>query len=112
MTENIHFPEIDGFDAIIGNPPFTPMKFAYEIIEQCLFKRLNETGKVVSILPWNFIINSSKRARDYFPHIMHVVNLPRTVFTGSRIQCAIFILSVAPFFGPALLENYSEVGEQ
>ena len=81
------------FDLIIGNPPFTPMKLAYQIFEHCFAYLLKDDGQIVFILPMLFLINSTKRLHQYLPHISKIILLDRTVFTGSRIQSAIFFFS-------------------
>jgi type I restriction-modification system DNA methylase subunit len=56
----LNFEDVSGkFDAIVMNPPFTPMKRGYEI----LYKAMNMTNNIIALMPWLSIINSEKRTK-------------------------------------------------
>lgn len=80
----------DKYDAVIMNPPFTPMKTGYEI----LFKCMELSNEIVALMPWLTIINSTKRTQNIFGFgLLSVTHLPRSVFDGSRVQCCILHLN-------------------
>ncbi len=76
-------------DAVVMNPPFTPMKLGYEILGLCM----EMTDEVVALMPWLTIINSGKRVTKYLDYgLKSVTHLPRSVFPGTRVQCCILHL--------------------
>jgi len=82
-----NFWDIDGrFDAVVMNPPFSPMKVGYEI----LYKVMEMTDVIIALMPWLTIINSKKRTKDIYNFgVKSIHNLPRDAFKGSRVQTCI-----------------------
>ena len=77
------------FDAVIMNPPFTPMAQGYEF----LFNVMPMSDNVIALLPWLVIINSEKRLKAIQDFgLVSITNLPRKTFPGTRIQCCILVL--------------------
>jgi hypothetical protein len=77
------------FDAVVMNPPFTPMELGYKILFECL----DRTDELVSLMPWLTIINSNKRTEKLFGYgLQSVTHLPRSIFKGSRVQCCVLHL--------------------
>ena len=75
-----------GWDAIVMNPPATPMQAAYNIFYECM----KHTDRMVALMPWLTIINSQKRTKDIMDFgLISVTHLPRSTFKGSRIQTCI-----------------------
>jgi phospholipid N-methyltransferase len=77
------------FDAIVMNPPFTPMSIGYEIMFQCM----DMSDNIIALMPWLTIINSERRLqrlRDFGLRSVH--HLPRNTFKGSRVQTCILEL--------------------
>ena len=77
------FWEVNGtFDAVVMNPPFTPMDMGYKI----LYKTMDMSDRIVALMPWLTLINSQKRTRDIFNFgLIDVTHLQRNVFKGSRV---------------------------
>ena len=71
------------------NPPFSPMKKGYEILDICM-----EKGDVIiALMPWLTIINSNKRAQKIKEFgLQKVIHLPRSTFKGSRVQTCLISL--------------------
>jgi len=79
---------IDFYDYIIANPPFTPMKLGYDILEKCLY----QSDNLIFLMPWLSIINSQKRTKRYIDFgLKKVIHLPRIAFPGSRVQTCILL---------------------
>jgi hypothetical protein len=77
------------FDAIVMNPPFTPMSEGYRILDACM----DMSDVIVALMPWLTIINSERRtARLMRFGLKEVRHLPRYTFEGSRVQCCILHL--------------------
>ena len=75
-------------DCIVGNPPFTPMKKGYDILERCF----ELSDNIIFLMPWLALINSEKRTKLYIDHgLKRVVHLPRKAFSGSRVQTCIMV---------------------
>lgn len=77
------------WDAVVMNPPFTPMLTGYRI----LFRVLEMTSIVIALMPWLTLINSERRTealRNY--GIKSVTHLPRSAFNGSRVQTCILLM--------------------
>ena len=87
VTAPSNFFDVEGiFDAIVMNPPFTPMKLGYEILYKCM----DMTDVIIALMPWLTIINSQKRTEDIFKYgLKEVTHLPRNTFKGSRVQTCI-----------------------
>ena len=81
------FWDIDGrFDAVVMNPPFTPMVTGYKI----LYRVMEMSDIIVALMPWLTIINSEKRTRDIVGFgLKSITHMPRSVFPGSRVQTCI-----------------------
>ena len=76
-------------DCIVGNPPFTPMKAGYEILERCF----ELSDNIIFLMPWLALINSEKRTQLYMDRgLKKVVHLPRKAFPMSRVQTCIMQL--------------------
>jgi len=82
-----NFWDVDGrFDAVVMNPPFTPMKKGYEI----LYKVMEMSDIIIALMPWLCMINSEKRTRDIMEFgLKSITHLPRRTFKGSRVQTCI-----------------------
>lgn len=75
-------------DCIVANPPFTPMKLGYEMLDT--FFKLSES--IIIIMPWLALINSQKRTKNYIEHgLKQIIHLPRSAFAGSRVQTCILV---------------------
>ena len=78
------------FDAIVMNPPFTPMKTGYDFLYKCM----DMSNNIIALMPWLTLINSQKRTADLKRFgLKTVTHLPRSVFPGSRVQCCILELN-------------------
>ena len=96
------------FDAVVMNPPFTPMKEGYEILDRCM----ELTHLIVALMPWLTIINSVKRTKKITDFgLLSVTHLPRTAFPGSRVQTCILKM-VYGYTGTTNLYFYEENDEQ
>lgn len=74
------------FDAIVMNPPFTPMALGYKI----LYRAMGMTNHIIALLPWLTIINSQKRTSDVMAFgLRSITHLPRNAFPGARVQTCI-----------------------
>lgn len=74
------------FDAVVMNPPFSPMDVGYKIF----YRVMEMTNVIIALMPWLILINSSKRALDIHNFgLVSVTHLPRAVFNGSRVQTCI-----------------------
>lgn len=74
------------FDAIVMNPPFSPMMQGYRILFRCM----EMTDNIIALMPWLTIINSEKRTRAIMEFgLKSIIHLPRNVFRGARVQCCI-----------------------
>ena len=74
------------FDAVVMNPPFTPMAQGYRI----LYAVMEMSDVVIALMPWLTLINSKRRTKDIETFgLKDVIHLPRDVFPGSRVQTCI-----------------------
>jgi hypothetical protein len=74
------------FDAVVMNPPFSPMAQGYNI----LFKCMKMTNTIIAVMLWLTIINSEKRTKMIMDYgLKSVTHLPRQAFKGARVQCCI-----------------------
>lgn len=74
------------YNAIVMNPPFTPMKIGYDILYRCM----EMTDVIIALMPWLALINSEQRTEDIFNFgLVSVTHLPRSVFKGSRVQTCV-----------------------
>ena len=90
------------YNAIIMNPPFTPMEEGYKILYECM----DHSDIIIALIPWLTIINSKRRSEDLFNFgLVSVTNLPRSVFKGSRVQTCILEMN-KNFIGNTILKNY------
>jgi hypothetical protein len=77
------------FDAVVMNPPFTPMIEAMWYLEKCMCL----TDQIICLLPWLLLINSSKRFEEIKKWgLVSITHLPRKAFPNSRVQCCILYL--------------------
>lgn len=75
-------------DCIVGNPPFTPMKTGYDILNRCF----ELSDNIVILMPWLALINSQKRTQLYMEKgLKEIVHLPRKAFPGSRVQTCVLV---------------------
>ena len=87
-------------DAVVMNPPFSPMKKGYEILDICMEK----VDVIIALMPWLTIINSNKRAQKIKEFgLQKVIHLPRSTFKGSRVQTCLISL-VKKFNGNTIFE--------
>lgn len=74
------------FDAVVMNPPFTPMEEGYRI----LYAVMEMSDIIIALMPWLTLINSEKRTNDIESFgLKGVTHLPRSAFKGSRVQTCI-----------------------
>lgn len=87
VTAPSEFWDVSGrFDAIVMNPPFTPMEQGYRI----LYAVMEMSDIIIALMPWLTIINSEKRTSDIEGYgLKSVTHLPRSAFKGSRVQTCI-----------------------
>lgn len=87
VTAPKNFWEIDGrYDAVVMNPPFSPMKIGYKILYKCM----EMSDVIITIMPWLTLINSEKRTKDIMAYgLKTIIHLPRRTFKGARVQCCI-----------------------
>ena len=89
QTEETFWSLDEGFDAVVMNPPFTPMKRGYKILFRCM----ELAPVVIALMPWLTIINSVGRAEAFQDFgLKSVTHLPRTAFPGARVQTCILNL--------------------
>ena len=68
------------------NPPFSPMKQGYVILEKCM----GMSDVIIALMPWLVLINSERRTKMLREWgLVSVTHLPRSVFKGARVQCCI-----------------------
>ena len=74
------------FDAVVMNPPFTPMEQGYKI----LYAVMEMSDVVIALMPWFTLINSERRT-NYIKGfgLKSITHLPRSAFSGSRVQTCI-----------------------
>ena len=91
VTAPTDFWQIEGnWDAVVMNPPFSPMDMGYKI----LFKCMEMSPVVIALMPWLTIINSEKRTKKIMEYgLKSVTHLPRSTFKGSRVQTCILEMS-------------------
>lgn len=109
---NIFYPDGDfwkseyinqGFDFVVMNPPFTPMKEGYNY----LYKSMELSDNIIALLPWLSVINSEKRINKMINFgLKSITHLPRKTFPSSRIQCCILELQKG-FKGDILFKNFT-----
>jgi hypothetical protein len=87
VTAPCEFWEVSGrFDAVVMNPPFTPMAEGYRI----LYAVMQMSDIIIALMPWLTIINSEKRTADIKNYgLRSVTHLPRSAFPGARVQTCI-----------------------
>jgi len=90
VTAPTDFWEVTGrWDAVVMNPPFTPMALGYKILFSCM----EMSDEIIALMPWLTIINSEKRAKDIQAFgLVSITHLPRSVFAGARVQTCILQL--------------------
>jgi len=102
ITAPTEFHELESsrYDAIVTNPPFTPMTVGYDILDSLLC----QSDTIIALMPWLSLINSKKRSEKYkSAGLKKVIHLPRNAFPGSRVQCCILVFN-AGYSGDILLE--------
>jgi len=74
------------WDAIVMNPPFTPMNMGYKI----LFKCMEMSDVIIALMPWLTMINSERRTKRIMDFgLKSITHLPRNTFKGSRVQTCV-----------------------
>jgi len=74
------------YDAVVMNPPFTPMFLGYKIFYLCM----DMSNIIIALMPWLTIINSQKRTTDIVNFgLKSITHLPRSTFKGARVQTCI-----------------------
>lgn len=103
VTAPNNFFDVRGwFDAVVMNPPFSPMSLGYKI----LYQVMDMTDIIIALMPWLVLINSSKRVKDITDFgLVSVTHLPRSVFYGSRVQTCILNMK-RHYFGETELKFY------
>jgi hypothetical protein len=77
------------FDAVVMNPPFSPMAQGYEI----LFAVMEMSDVIIALMPWLTLINAKGRTQIIRQFgLRAVTHLPRDAFPGSRVQTCILYL--------------------
>jgi hypothetical protein len=77
--------------AIVGNPPWSPMTKAYEILFRCLDMN---PRLVVMVMPWMTLLNSDSRIQKLAAKGLNsIIALPRSVFPGIRAGCCILVFT-------------------
>lgn len=77
------------YDAIVMNPPFSPMAVGYQILYRCM----GMTDTIIALMPWLTLINSERRTKDIKEWgLKSVTHLPRRAFQGARVQCCILFM--------------------
>lgn len=87
VTAPSEFWDVSGrWDAVVMNPPFTPMEEGYRI----LYAVMEMSDIIIALMPWLTLINSEKRTDDIEGFgLKGVTHLPRSAFKGSRVQTCI-----------------------
>lgn len=87
VTAPSEFWDVSGqWDAVVMNPPFTPMEQGYRI----LYAVMDMSDIVIALMPWLTLINSEKRTNDINAFgLKSISHLPRSAFAGSRVQTCI-----------------------
>jgi type I restriction-modification system DNA methylase subunit len=76
-------------DCAIMNPPFSPMKLGFEILQLVS----GMTDNIISVVPWLHIINSVRRVEWFKENgLCEIIHLPRKAFKGSRVQTCVIKL--------------------
>lgn len=80
------------YDAVVMNPPFSPMANGYAILDECM----QHVSIIIALMPWLVLINSQRRTaklKDF--GLVSVTHLPRSTFKGARIQACVLYLDKA-----------------
>ena len=90
------------FDWIVMNPPFSPMKVGYDILYSCM----GMSDNIIALMPWLTMINGERRTGDIMEFgLRSITHLPRTIFTGSRVQTCILEMRKG-FDGETIFRNF------
>lgn len=77
---------IQRVNQVVMNPPFRPTPKGYEILERCF----QFSGNIIALMPWVALINAESRADFYLSKgLKEVWHLPRSAFSGARVQTCI-----------------------
>lgn len=77
------------FRVTVMNPPFSPMKLGYKILDRVM----EISDYIVAIMPWLAIINGQKRTDKIMGYgLKQIIHLPRSVFPGARVQTCILVM--------------------
>jgi hypothetical protein len=78
------------YDAVVMNPPFSPMAVGYQILYRCM----GMADTIIALMPWLTLINSERRTKDIREWgLRSVTHLPRRAFQGARVQCCILFMT-------------------
>jgi len=95
---------IKKYDAIVMNPPFTPMTKGYTILYECM----ERSNIIIALMPWLTLINSERRTKYITNYGLHsITHLPRSVFKGSRVQTCIMKM-IKGYNSSTLWKNYEK----
>jgi hypothetical protein len=90
------------WDAIVMNPPFSPMVLGYEILFRCM----EMSDVIVALMPWLVMINSERRTKQIWDWgLKSVTHLPRRAFAGARVQCCVLFMTKG-YVGSVELKRY------
>lgn len=74
------------YDAIVMNPPFSPMSEGYKILFACM----ELSNNIIALMPWLTLINSTNRTNRILDFgLKSITHLPRSAFAGSRVQTCV-----------------------
>ena len=80
---------LEWYDIVVMNPPFRPIELCLRIFEKCM----SHTDKIVTLINWDFFLNSGPRSKLIFDYgIVKVVALPRSAFPSSWPTTCILVL--------------------
>ena len=87
VTAPTEFWAVEGyFDAVVMNPPFSPMTEGYRI----LYAVMEMAEIVIALMPWLTLINAESRTSKIRSFgLKSVTHLPRSAFPGSRVQTCV-----------------------
>lgn len=89
---------------VIGNPPWSPMAVAYDILDRCLTEFLPDM--VIMLMPWLTLINSNRRTRMLVGYgLQRVIHMPRSIFPGIRAQSCLLVLEKG-YRGDVVMDFY------
>jgi len=102
VTAPSNFWDVSGnFDAVVMNPPFSPMQQGYKILSTVM----GMSDIIIALMPWLTIINSERRTKGIVDFgLKSVTHLPRNAFAGARVQTCILNMQKGYSGGTSLLQ--------